>query len=109
MRPLPHLRVERPTSNLQPMEVIPLFLVVRGWREAINLAILVNAACLVIVALGAYYSHVELQEVAAPVLIAGAYLPCLLMVMRRANAGEMPWLLSEPVRVARAVTRRLAA
>jgi hypothetical protein len=76
-------------------EVLPLFLVPASWPQAVALAGLTWAAQAVDLWLGPYASLVEQTRTAAAVAVAFCYLPCVVMILKRPNEGDLPpWLAS---------------
>ncbi|MFL5575706.1 MAG: hypothetical protein ACJ79S_07060 [Gemmatimonadaceae bacterium] len=74
-------------------ETVPLFLVPAGWVGSGLLALLTHAAQLAPPRLGPFATYDQYNAVAAQVKVALVFLPCLVMVLRRPNVGEVPaWL-----------------
>jgi hypothetical protein len=74
-------------------EALPLFLIPASWREAALLLALNWAAELTLITLGPYPSLLEKAAMSATLSVAFLYLPCAIMILRRANEGELPeWM-----------------
>jgi hypothetical protein len=73
-----------------PYELVPLFLIPRGWRQYATLAALSNVMWLVASRDAGFYATVlSYTKAAVPCM----YLPCTLMILRRPNEGTVPaWL-----------------
>jgi hypothetical protein len=78
-------------------EVLPLFLVPASRRQAVSLAGLTWAAQAVDLWLGPYASLVEQTRTAAAVAVAFCYLPCVVMILKRPNEGDLPRWLASPL------------
>lgn len=70
-----------------------LWLVPRTWRETATLSVL-SFFAIVFARIGYVSSDLRhLVDAYAPVIVATIYLPCLIMILRRPNEGELPaWL-----------------
>jgi hypothetical protein len=87
-------------------ETLPLFLVPASWSESLLLVVLNWAAQIVVITLQPYPSLVERARMSATVSVALLYLPCLIMILRRPNEGEMPaWIINGFVAVRRMLPR----
>lgn len=74
-------------------DTLPLFLVPATWLESAALALLTHLAQLTTLRLGPYSSFESFSRVASQVNVALVFLPCLVMVLRRPNRGEVPdWI-----------------
>lgn len=74
-------------------EVLPLFLVPASWAQSLVLVISTWVAKIVEITLQPYPTLVDRTRVSATISVALCYLPCLIMVLRRPNDGELPaWL-----------------
>jgi len=76
-----------------PYELLPLFLIPRGWRQMVSLVALSHLMWWVVARdfphPDFYYTVIEYTRTSIPCL----YLPCTLMVLRRPNVGAAPkWL-----------------
>jgi hypothetical protein len=85
-------------------ETLPLFLVTRTRREAMVLALTTAVGEMIGPSLGRLPSLPAYLDAHRPVLILSAYLPALVMVLRRPNEGEVPAVVE---RVAAAVRARV--
>jgi hypothetical protein len=76
-----------------PYELLPLFLIPRGWVQTASLVALSHLMWLLVAHdfphPDFYYTVIEYTRTSIPCL----YLPCTLMVLRRPNVGAVPeWL-----------------
>lgn len=67
------------------METVPLFVIPSTFRESLVLATGTTLAFLLVAVFGPYANLAEATRVTGPIVIAGAYLPALVMVLRRPN------------------------
>lgn len=74
-------------------EALPLFLVPASWAESIVLAVLTWVAQIVVITLQPYATLADRTATSAAVSVALVYLPCLMMILRRPNEGDLPvWI-----------------
>ena len=74
-------------------EVLPLFLVPVSWPESITLVVLTWAAEILVITFQPYQTLADRAAMSATVSVALVYLPCLIMILRRPNKGEIPaWI-----------------
>ncbi|HET7550027.1 MAG TPA: hypothetical protein VFK04_01980 [Gemmatimonadaceae bacterium] len=75
-------------------EVLPLFLVPASWAQSLLLVALNWIAQIVLITLQPYSSLADRAKVSATVAVALVYLPCVIMILRRPNEGDLPaWIL----------------
>jgi hypothetical protein len=76
-------------------EVLPLFLVPASWAESILLVILTWAVQVVLfLKLHPLPDLIDWTRMSATVSVALLYLPCVMMVLRRPNGGDVPaWIM----------------
>jgi hypothetical protein len=76
-----------------PYEGVLLFLVPRGWRQMLTLTVLGWSALIFVRAVYEPTSLTQDVMAYAPTMTALLYLPCTVMILRRANEGAVPlWL-----------------
>lgn len=75
-------------------EALPLFLIPTSWAQSLLLVMLNWAAQIVVITLQPYQSLAERARMSATVSVALLYLPCLIMILRRPNEGEVPTWIS---------------
>jgi hypothetical protein len=74
-------------------EALPLFLIPRSWKEALLLVVLNWATQTVVVVLQPYSSLADQARTSAMASVILLYIPCVVMVLRRRNEGEIPgWI-----------------
>ena len=74
-------------------EVLPLFLVPASWAESITLMVLTWVAQILVITFQPYATLVDRARMSATVSVALIYLPCLIMILRRPNEGDLPvWI-----------------
>jgi hypothetical protein len=74
-------------------EALPLFLVPASWAQALLLLALNWAAEITVITLGPYNSLIERAKMNGVVSVTLLYIPCLIMILRRPNEGEVPaWI-----------------
>ena len=89
-------------------EMLPLFLIPSSFRETAVLAIVSTAAGAVQHSWLTSLTEVEFFRQLGVTMIFAAYLPCLIMVLRRRNEGELPAWLAYGERIARAASPKRA-
>jgi hypothetical protein len=89
-----------------PYEMVPLFLIPRGWRQCLLLVALSHGMWWLVTYDAPhpdfYVTVIHYTRTSVPLL----YLPCLLMVLRRPNEGATPAWLEQQLSRALAVIRR---
>jgi hypothetical protein len=74
-------------------EALPLFAIPRSKREMLCLAITTNVIFVLIAPYSLQADHDKYLSIAQPAMVWLAYMPALLMVLRRPNCGSVPaWL-----------------
>lgn len=74
-------------------EALPLFLVPASWTQSLVLVALNWVAQIVVITLQPYASLADRARMSATVSVALLYLPCLIMILRRPNEGDVPaWI-----------------
>ncbi|HEY9515325.1 MAG TPA: hypothetical protein VIQ74_06540 [Gemmatimonadaceae bacterium] len=74
-------------------EALPLFLVPASWTQSLVLVALNWVAQIVVITLQPYASLADRARTSATVSVALLYLPCLIMILRRPNEGDVPaWI-----------------
>jgi hypothetical protein len=82
-------------------EALPLFLVPASWAQSLLLVALNWTAQIIVITLQPYSSLADRAKMSATVSVALVYLPCLIMILRRPNEGEIPAWLSRGLALAR--------
>jgi hypothetical protein len=92
-------------------EILPLFLVPASWGESILLVVLTWVVQMVLfLNLGPLPDLMDWTRMSAAASVALIYLPCLIMVLRRPNEGELPaWIARVGARVRTVPRLRLHA
>jgi hypothetical protein len=90
-------------------DTLPLFLIPATWLECAALALLTHVAQLATLRLGPFASFDDFSRVASQVNVALVFLPCLVIVLRRPNTGELPsWFDAVAAGVRTGIAGRLA-
>jgi len=82
-------------------EVLPLFLVPASWAQSLLLVALNWIAQVVLITLQPYSSLADRARVSATVSVALVYLPCVIMILRRPNEGDLPAWITRALALAR--------
>ncbi|HEU6449776.1 MAG TPA: hypothetical protein VFT57_00045 [Gemmatimonadaceae bacterium] len=86
-------------------EALPLFLIPASWVQALLLLALNWAAEITVITLGPYDSLIERARMNGVVSVALLYIPCLIMILRRPNEGEVPaWIDRGAARISLALS-----
>ncbi len=82
-------------------EALPLFLVPVSWAQSLLLVALNWIAQIVVITLQPYSSLADRARTSAIVSVALVYLPCVIMILRRPNEGELPAWITRGLELAR--------
>lgn len=82
-------------------EALPLFLVPASWAQSLLLVALNWIAQIVVITLQPYTSLADRAHTSAIVSVALVYLPCVIMILRRPNEGDLPAWLSRGLALVR--------
>ena len=87
-------------------EVLPLFLVPASWTQSLVLVALNWVAQIVVITMQPYATLADRARMSATVSVALLYLPCLIMVLRRPNEGDVPAWITRGISLARTALPR---
>lgn len=82
-------------------EALPLFLVPASWGQSLALVALNWVAQIAVITLQPYDSLADRARMSATVSVALLYLPCLIMILRRPNEGDVPNWITRGLSLAR--------
>lgn len=86
-------------------ETLPLFLIPTSWAQALILVALNWIAQIAVITLQPYPTLADRARMSATVSVALLYLPCLIMILRRPNEGDIPEWVTHGLGVARRAIR----